>query len=952
MVTLITSSGCSHSNKKNKVAEIDGTIFMNNIPPQPGANTWKFTVDLKSPLWARHQWIKSTPASNQADLSAGVCLKPSFPDKEHLGTAYEDLACFLAAGDVPCNIMGKYTIETVFDSDLKGEAFRLEIRQEICRIIAGDAEGIRRGIYYIEYEMLGHRGPFLNEGNYSKYPVIERRISRCFFGPIKRPPGLRDELMDTIDYYPEQYLNRLAHEGVNGLWLTVEFRDLASTSFKPADQNAWKRLAKLRRTVQSCLRYGIRTYIFCIEPHAWERDNPIVKKFPELQGGPAGDDLYYFCPGTETGRKYLYESVNSIFRAVPNLGGMINISLGERPTICLSEDGKINCLRCSHKVPWEVLYSSLSAMEKGMHDAAPDAELISWLYLPQPQRFSTGDSFSLDDWVYDIPAHTPKGVIIQFNFESGVSKMEFGKLLVGGDYWLSEPGPSSRFMRIARVAAEHGTKVSAKIQTANSHEVATVPYVPVPSLLYRKFNAMRNLRVSHTMLSWYFGNYPGVMNMAAGQLSFEPFPGNEEDFLKRLASVYWKDKDIPDVVQAWKAFSEAYGNYPLTNLFQYYGPMTDGPVWPLFLRPVDLPLSPTWLIASSRTLKAWPPSGDRIGECLGDVLTLPEAVELTRRMSSIWNEGLEILKKLEPEYVNEPDRLLDIGVARALGIQFRSGYNILRFYQIREEMYRMAGKERLDLLTQLEKIINNELELDSELLDLCRKDSRLGFHSEAEGYKYYPEKIRWRMEQLKRVLSEEIPLLTDDIKQERLLFPAYTGKEPAGPSASAMPETDTAWLKHGSEDLRNPEWNPFTSGPSRSEIRWAARYDADNLYIILNRSFIQNQADMILPGFRAEVKIEPRRLFPSRVFEFSSESKGSDDRRMIRIVKPAGDEIILVIPFRRLFQAKEALHPVRLNILVYGPGENTTSWLPYTPAPERLILGSDNPACLGWLLFH
>ena len=155
-------------------------------------------------------------------------------------------------------------------------------------------------------------------------------------------------------------------------------------------------------------------------------------------------------------------------------------------------------------------------MEKGMHDAAPDAELISWLYMPQPQRFVTGDTYTLADWVYDLPAHTPKGVILQFNFESGVSRTEFGKLLVGGDYWISNPGPSTRFSRIAKVARENGTKVSAKIQTGNSHEVATVPFVPVPSLLYRKFSAMRSLGVSHTMLCWYFGNYPGLMNKAAG----------------------------------------------------------------------------------------------------------------------------------------------------------------------------------------------------------------------------------------------------------------------------------------------------------------------------------------------------------------------------------------------------------------------------------------------------
>ena len=708
----IISVSIAQETGKNKVVVFGDSLYLQNVPLQPGEDTWKFIEDLKSPMWTHHSWNKSDPGPQQADLSAGVKLQIGFPDpKGRLEPAYEDLRLFLAAGNVSCD-EGKFLLETVEDKGLKGESFRLEVQHGSCRIFAGDVDGVRRGIFYLEDEMLRHRGPFLPLGKVEKQPVIQRRISRCFFGPIKRPPKMRDELMDDVNYYPDQYLNRLAHEGVNGLWLTVEFRDLVATSFTPeAGINAEKRLAKLRKTVEACLRYGIRTYIFCIEPRAWDADSPVLKNYPELSGAARGAQ-HFFCPMSQTAQKYLYESVNKIFKSVPDLGGMINITHGERGTTCLSavsatEDykGKIDCPRCSHRQPWEILHASLSAMEQGMHDAAPEAELISWLYMPQPQRFATGDSYNLGDWVYELPAHTPKGVVLQFNFESGVSRTEFGKLLIGGDYWISNPGPSSRFKKIAEVARANGTKVSAKIQTGTSHEVATVPYVPVPSLLYRKFSAMRKLGASHTMLCWYFGNYPGLMNKASGLLSMEPFAKDEDSFLHQLASINWKNEDVSKVVEAWKLFSEGYENYPLTNMFQYYGPMHDGPVWPLLLKPVDAPLAPTWQIGSSTTLKPWPPSGDRIGECIGEILTLEEVVELTRRMTTSWEKGMSILNGLEKNYINEPKRILDIGVARALGIQFRSGYNILHFYLLREKMFRMEGQGRQEKLKQLTDII-------------------------------------------------------------------------------------------------------------------------------------------------------------------------------------------------------------------------------------------------------
>ncbi len=129
---------------------------------------------------------------------------------------------------------GGYVIETAAVPGLGEEGFRLETGMRACRLLATGAEGIRRGIFYLEDEMLRLRGPFLPVGNVERRPFIARRISRCFFGPIKRPPRMRDELMDDVDYYPEQYLNRLAHDGVNGLWLTVEFRDLCTTRIHAA----------------------------------------------------------------------------------------------------------------------------------------------------------------------------------------------------------------------------------------------------------------------------------------------------------------------------------------------------------------------------------------------------------------------------------------------------------------------------------------------------------------------------------------------------------------------------------------------------------------------------------------------------------------------------------------------------------------------------------------------
>lgn len=910
------------------------------VPPQPPQDYMRFIDDLKSPLWTNHNWANIPPECEHVNLSDGFFLKKEFPDNGLLETAYADLEHFFNAGGIFTSPDG-FVVETVYREGVEEEAFLIETDSSSCRIIAGDTEGIRRGVFYLEDEMLRAEGPFLKTGTFKKSPDIKRRISRCAFGPIKRLPLMRDELMDTVNYYPDNYLNRLAHEGVNGLWLTVEFNDLVTSPYlKNGGLDAEQRVEKLNRIVEDCLRYGIRTYIFCIEPRLHVID---VEKYPILQGSNG----VFFCPSSEDAYNYLYETVNTIFKKVPGLGGMINISHGERGTTCLSSvpaispyEGRIHCPRCEHKQPWEILHASLTPMMKGMQDASPGAELISWLYMPQPQNYVAGDSYSLGDWVYDIPNHTPENVILQFNFESGVTKEVFNKFLVGGDYWISSPGPSERFVKVAHNARENGTPTSAKIQTGNSHEMATVPYIPVPTLLYQKFHSMKELGVTHTMLSWYFGSYPGLMNKGAGLLSMNSYDC-EEDFLRSLASVYWKKEHVPHIITAWRLFGEAYSNYPLTNTFQYYGPMHDGVVWPLLLIPEDTYLSPTWLLGSSSqaNVKVWPPSGDRVGECVGWNLTLNETVILCKEMAEKWESGMEVLNNIEKEYEADRDQMLDIILAKAIGIQMRSSYHILRFYSLREEMFRTRSKEaKIEMLEEMERIMNQEIRVSSEMAGLCHMDSRLGYHSEAEGYKYYPAKLEWRIEQLTRVLMNDFPTVKQMILNDEALFPDYTGTTPAGELMKSVKNEGELWKT--AQNAGN--WLLLTKGQDEGGedeggIKWTSVHDEACLYLVISDETGITKGNI-------HVEIEPRRLWPVKHFNYAiGENKIGFDSKVVNNTSRS----VITIPLSEIGPEAQLKSPVRINIQ-YGDH----AWIQKNPLPARLLLGSTNPADLGWIVMN
>lgn len=730
-------------------------------PAPPAKSEWQFLNDLQNPMdiilnW---DWESVTPAAH-LDLRRGISLQISISDPEALlDTAFLALRrvlekySLLNEDGVPC----KFSLEDFDDS----EAYRFTVEASGINLSAADFEGMRRGIYFLIDKLCASQYPYLPIETIEQKPWLKNRISRCFFGPIKRPPFNHDELLDDFDYYPDEYLNRLAYEGINGLWLTIVFREIAETSFEQKDALAEKRLEKLRRTVQQCRRFGIKIWVFSIEPRWLAVDDPLLIENPEFAGAQVSEGgVHCFCPSSEKAQQYIYESVNDIFKKVPGLAGLINISHGERMTTCLSsvsaitEVERINCPRCSKIPPWHIHHNSVTAMYRGIKDADSSAELISWLYQPQPDMERAS-------WNYELAKSLPEGIILQYNFESGAVKKQLSRVRFGGDYWLSYVGPSHSFQMLASALQQSKAALCAKIQVGCSHEVATVPFVPVPALLFQKYLAMKAQGCTNVMQCWYFGNYPGVMNRAAGKLAFSSLKCSEEEFLHELAEAQW-GKYAAEAVQGWKDFSDGYSYYPLSNDMQYYGPLAFGVVWPLYLKVELKPLSPTWK-------PDFLASGDSIGECLENH-SIEEAIRLFELACEKISAAQKRFNSLRQYFQKDFERLQDIAVIEALATQFDSAKNILKFYLLRRELYfAEESASQLQLLEEMKTLITAEMSNSRKMIELCKQDSRLGFHSEAESHLYCESRLEWRIESLQNLLDNDFVEFAQAIQAQKTL---------------------------------------------------------------------------------------------------------------------------------------------------------------------------------------
>lgn len=962
------------------------TLF--TVPSPPHISEWKFIDELKEyPRSGWHRLPLQCPAG-AADFSRGIELSRLPQDMDGvLDTVYDDFFRFLGDLVIPANC--GYTFATEIDASLGQETFVIDAGENAGVIRSGDIEGMRRAVYFLMDEIIRAGGPFLEKKQYRREPLIKLRISRCYYGPKKRPPmsakelaehpdrerilandpEYRDELFDDFDYYPDAYLSRLAREGVNGLWIVGYFDELCKSTIIPEyGEQSERRLAKLRKVVAQCARYGIKIFIFCMEPCGFGLRIPmeIADKHPEVVGNRT-DSFRYFCTSTQAGQDYIEEACYYLFSQVPGLGGLINLNIGERPTNCYSGyiiDGfKVNCPRCSKRDPKEVISELLTIMKRGISRANPDAKLIAW---PYGQYILWGEKKTVD--AVDC---IPRDVILIHNFESRGRTVQLGRERVLDDYWLSYAGPSQLFKDCAEKARKNDVMFGAKIQAGCSYELGTVPFVPVPGILYKKYKAMHELGVGTVMQNWLIGSCPSVMTRAAGMLSFSPFFSSAREFLYKLAAVDWGE-DADTVASAWEKFQQAYENYPYSRIFSYYSPMNAGVVWPLYLFPRDKVLFPPF--RANR-----PPCGDRIGACLQDDFTLEEAIELCGRMTGLWDIGLKLLTSIADKYHDDEERRKDIGVAEAVGIHIRSCYNILMFYFLREELaWTRSFKRKKQLFEKLKDIVLHEMDNARKLFALSTRDSRLGFQADSECHIYFPEKLQWRIDLLSQLLAEEFPQVEAKLAANEEPFPEYTGLNPGSYSARCIPVAgeldidDNLWHTLPLQTCEQPYFHLSTDSSlvCGRTTSWQSCHTPDALYIMVYCD--EPEMDKVrksweLPDYAhadcVELMIEKHRLWPSQKFVVNA---GGD---FLHIIPESNREYLwsaevrcetgrwramFRIPWTFLGFSGIPDKPFRINLRRIipdrdGAGFGALTWAGWSQLMHRLLLPNDNPVNFGWL---
>lgn len=496
------------------------------------------------------------------------------------------------------------------------------------------------------------------EIRFSGEPVLESRIIYLFTGLYQHAFDVESE-----EYCSDALLEAYQRLGINGVWTQGILTQLAPFPFHPELSKDWKiRLERMGRFVQRLKKYGIRLYLYLNEP----RSMPLsfFEAHPELKGHVQGANAC-LCTSNNDVKEYLTESVATICRNVPDIGGFITITRSENLTNCFSHSNNetCSCPRCRTRSIGEVIGETISCFAAGAHRVDPEIKVFAW-------------SWAWSKRSEEIIRNLPKDVILISQSELDVP-YEIGG--VHGnviDYSMSIIGPGDHAKQEWRLAKECGLEIGAKIQANTTWEGSTVPALPVSPLVRAHFEGLKQENIKHILLSWTLGGYPSVNLSHAAQYFYES------------CSVAPQSEAVQ---KAEEAFSLAFQAFPFDIRVLYRGPQNAGPSTLLF--PGKTGYRATMTCFAYDDLDGW--RGNYPVDVFEDQFS---------KLCSGWEKGLAILEA-------EPDDETKI-MAEAAYCLFRSSLNQIRFIRARDaerwaDAAVVAREEKAISLSMLQQMNRN-----------------------------------------------------------------------------------------------------------------------------------------------------------------------------------------------------------------------------------------------------
>ncbi len=575
---------------------------------------------------------------------------------------------------------------------MEEEAHIIEVSERRITVKTSTQSGLLRALQYIEA---------CDDLPLGKIERKARFKTRMIYSFCSLYANVLDEPSEVS--YPDELLRRYSYLGINAVWLQGVLYQLQPYPFAPELAQGWeKRLENLRKLVQRAKRYGISVYLYMNEPRAMPLS--VFEKYPELQGHQEAGNAS-LCTSDPRVTEYLGDAIESLCRAVPELGGFFLITMSENLTHCCShncwfEEAQTNCPRCINRKPLQVMADVVRTFSDAVRRAGTGAHIWAWTW--------GWDDFLTEENIEETFQSLPDDVTIMAVSETGIPYTIGGVSGTVSDYSRSILGPGELAKRVWNKAAEKGFEIAAKIQVNTTWECSTAPFLPVYDLVSAHLDNICNTKVSNLLLSWTLGGYPSDNLQIASQYFFESDCKKEDGYDSLLKEVYGEYAE--KVKQATKLFSEAFQEFPFSCRTLYVGPQNAGPANLLFREPSGM--------HSAMTGFTYDDIDDWRWQYPREVF-----IEQLRKLTEGWKQGLGVIKDMP---CNEFTDAANVGYAL-----FRSSYNQAKYIDLRDK----PQKDKKEIAA----VLDEEKELAKMVYGIMQHNPSVGY--EAANQYYYTKNM-------------------------------------------------------------------------------------------------------------------------------------------------------------------------------------------------------------------
>lgn len=579
----------------------------------------------------------------------------------------------------------------LFEEKKAEEYHEIRINEQCIEVTAADSTGILRALVHLE-DMANAAGSFsFKKCHLKRTAKFKTRLIYSFC-------GLYNDAADTDSriWCPDGLLESYSKVGVNAIWIQGILYRLAHFPFEPSlSVGMEERIANINDFIARCKEYGIKVFLYFNEPRAMEE--PFFEKHPDIKGAKIRT-VRCLCSSSDKVKHYVSEAVESVCRAIPELGGIFTISSSENKNNCRCWTMDEPCPICSQRSLSDVASEINNLVIDAAHRVNPELKVIIWDWGWRREGLMSGED------VEAFIKNLSPGAIVMSGRERGIPIEKGGIKGEIEDYTLCVTGVGEMAKDAWRWARRAGLETAAKLQINNTWECSTIPYLPLFRTVETIVADVEKEGVEHIMLSWTLGGAPSP-NIKVISAKFFDTEGDGE-----VQDVYHflYGSDAPVVKKATDKFCDALSEFPFSHRGVYAGPANGGVANLLFAHATGL--EATMTCYSYDDLESWRQQ-------------YPEEIfeKQYEKMTSLWGEGLAFIRDVQDEELKN--------MATAVYIQLQSSENQIKFIRARN-----AGDH--ERMAQLAKA---EIPLAAQLHALMDQYPQIGF--EAANHYYYTKSM-------------------------------------------------------------------------------------------------------------------------------------------------------------------------------------------------------------------